>query len=46
MYNRATATAWILLLCLGMNRLTVSLSSSLRIDGIVKAGEGGMRRKL
>lgn len=33
----ATATAWILLVCLGTNRLTVSLSSSLRMDGMVRA---------
>lgn len=46
-YSRATATAWILLLCLGTKRLTVSLSASLRMDGIVvsQAGlEGGTVR--
>ena len=34
-YSLATATAWILFVCLGTVRLTVSLSSSLRIEGIV-----------
>jgi hypothetical protein len=38
MYSLATATVWILLADLGTVRLTVSLSSSDRIDGIV-AGE-------
>lgn len=46
-YRRATATAWILLFCLGTKRLTVSLSASLRMEGIAtaaadsKRGEGG-----
>lgn len=47
-YRRATATAWILLLDLGTMRLTVSLSSSLRMDGMVGGGirgeEAGRRR--
>ena len=34
MYSLATATAWILLADLGTVRLTVSLSSSDRIDGM------------
>lgn len=37
MYSLATATAWILLEALGTVRLTVSLSSSVRIEGIVLA---------
>lgn len=36
------ATAWILLVCLGTWRLTVSLSSSFKIEGI--AGEKGEGR--
>lgn len=35
MYNLATATAWILLPDLGTVRLTICLSSSDRIEGIV-----------
>lgn len=35
-YSLATATAWILLDCLGTNRFTVSLSSSLRMEGMVR----------
>lgn len=35
MYNLATATAWILLDAFGTVRLTVCLSSSVRIDGIL-----------
>jgi len=31
----ATATAWILFVCLGTKRLTVSLSSSLKMVGIL-----------
>jgi hypothetical protein len=34
-YSRATATAWILFEAFGTVRLTVSLSTSLRMDGIV-----------
>ena len=34
MYSLATATAWILLVCLGTVRFTVCLSSSDRIEGI------------
>ena len=34
MYSLATATAWILLADLGTVRLTVSLASSDRIDGM------------
>lgn len=38
MYNLATATAWILLPDLGTVRLTICLSSSDRMDGIVAGG--------
>jgi hypothetical protein len=34
MYSLATATAWILFVCLGTVRFTVCLSSSDRIEGI------------
>jgi hypothetical protein len=38
MYSLATATVWILLADLGTVRLTVSLSSSDRIEGIAAGG--------
>lgn len=38
MYSLATATAWILLEALGTCRLTFCLSSSFRMDGMVRVG--------